>query len=195
MRAPTWVHARDLGDATMELQLQSEDGLNRLTPALLRELAAQPEAHPRTRRFVLSGDAQHFSAGADLAAIAGLDGVSAWALAQEGQRCLERIANSKVPFVAAIAGNCVGGGLDLALACRARVCAPEAYLGHHGAKLGLVTGWGGTQRLPRLIGRARTLQHLLTAQGWTAAAALEQGLAQAVCTRTALLECAAGVDC
>ncbi|MGH9482885.1 MAG: enoyl-CoA hydratase/isomerase family protein [Terriglobales bacterium] len=193
--APTRLSAQALSATTVALRLESKDGLNRLTLELLWELAEAPRLHPQARRFVLTGNAEHFSAGADLNAIAELDGASAWTLARDGQRCLGRIAGSPAAYVAAIAGNCVGGGLDLALACRARVCAPEAYLGHHGAKLGLVTGWGGTQRLPRLIGRARTLEHLLAARGWTAAAALEQGLAQAVCPREELLQRAAELTC
>ncbi|HEV2445471.1 MAG TPA: enoyl-CoA hydratase/isomerase family protein [Candidatus Sulfopaludibacter sp.] len=193
--APSWLTAHALNATMVELRLHSEDGLNRITVELLRELAGAPRLHPEARRFVLTGNAHHFSAGADLSAIASLDGASAWAMAREGRRWLEQIAGAGTPFVAAIAGNCVGGGLDLALACRARVCAPGAYLGHHGAKLGLVTGWGGTQRLPPLIGRARTLEHLLSARGWTAAAALEQGLVQAVCPPAELRAQAAGLAC
>ncbi|HWG37590.1 MAG TPA: enoyl-CoA hydratase/isomerase family protein [Terriglobales bacterium] len=189
----TRLIARAHAHGVVEVHLDSDDGLNRLSPDLLAEIAAAPAAWPGARRFVLTGNQRYFSVGADLQAIAALDAAEAWPLARAGQRALDAIANSPRPFIAALAGFCLGGGLDLALACRARVCAPEAYLGHHGAKLGLVTGWGGTQRLPRLIDRARALEHLLAAQGWSAAAALEQGLAQALCPAGALLDTAAGV--
>ncbi|HET9784126.1 MAG TPA: enoyl-CoA hydratase/isomerase family protein [Terriglobales bacterium] len=175
----------------IELRLASADGLNRLSIGLLDQLAAAPQARPEARRFILTGNLRCFSAGADLAAIAALDGVSAWKLARAGQHALQAIADSPAPFVAAVEGACLGGGLDLACACRARVCAPTAYFGHHGAKLGLVTGWGGTQRLPRLVGGARTLGHLLAAHGWTAAEARAEGLVAAVCPAGDLLAAAA----
>jgi enoyl-CoA hydratase/carnithine racemase len=178
----------------IELRLISGDGLNRLAIALLDELAAAPRSHPAARRLILTGNARCFSAGADLGAIAALGGASAWKLARDGQRALQAIARSPVPFVAAVEGASLGGGLDLALACRARVCAPTAYFGHHGAKLGLVTGWGGTQRLPRLIGPARSLEHLLLARGWTAAEAHAQGLVTAVVPTGDLLAAAAGTS-
>jgi enoyl-CoA hydratase/carnithine racemase len=66
------------------------------------------------------------------------------------------------PVYAAISGYCMGGGLDLALACHHRIASPHAVFGHRGAALGLITGWGGTQRLPGLIGKGRAL-HLLVA--------------------------------
>jgi enoyl-CoA hydratase/carnithine racemase len=80
------------------------------------------------------------------------------------------------PAIAAIEGHCMGGGLDLALACHRRIAAPSAVFGHRGAALGLVTGWGGTQRLPRLIGRGKTLELFVAAEKVTAPLALEIGL-------------------
>ncbi|HVA63126.1 MAG TPA: enoyl-CoA hydratase/isomerase family protein [Terriglobales bacterium] len=190
---PTGVVARMHPEGVVELHLQSPDGQNRLSLELLRELSACPAVHPSARRFVITGSERCFSVGADLNAIAGLDAPTAWGLARQGQRWLSAIADSPVPFVAALEGYCLGGGLDLALACHARVSTPGAYLGHHGAKLGLVTGWGGTQRLPRLIGRARALEHLLAAQGWSAKAARAEGLVQAVCDPDALLSVASRI--
>jgi enoyl-CoA hydratase len=68
------------------------------------------------------------------------------------------------PVIAAIQGYCMGGGMDLALACDYRIAAPNAVFGHRGASLGLITGWGGTQRLARLIGKPRALQMFLLAE-------------------------------
>jgi enoyl-CoA hydratase/carnithine racemase len=70
----------------------------------------------------------------------------------------------------------MGGGLDLALACDKRIADPHAIFGHRGAALGLITGWGGTQRLPRLIGKSRALRMFIAAEKLTAAQALEIGL-------------------
>lgn len=164
--------------------------MNRLSLELLEAIAAAPERHPQAERFVITGNARCFSAGADLAEIAALNGVAAYRFARRGQAALRAIERSPVPFVAGIEGTCLGGGLDLALACSLRVCTPQAYFGHHGARLGLVTGWGGTQRLPRLIGASRSLEHLLAGQGWSASAACAQGLVQGLVPAGQLL-CAA----
>jgi enoyl-CoA hydratase len=77
-------------------------------------------------------------------------------------------------------GYCLGGGLDLALACDRRIASPNAVFGHRGTTLGLMTGWGGTQRLPRLIGKARALEIFLTAAKVPADRALAMGLVDAV---------------
>src|SRR5690242_513631 len=82
----------------------------------------------------------------------------------------------KVPVFAAVSGYCMGGGLDLALACRHRIASPHAVFGHRGAALGLITGWGGTQRLPRLIGKGRALQMFVAAEKLSAERALNIGL-------------------
>src|SRR2546423_3966967 len=84
------------------------------------------------------------------------------------------------PVCAVVEGYCMGGGLDLALACRYRVAAHNAIFGHRGAALGLITGWGGTQRLPRLIGKARALQMFVTAEKLNAGQALSIGLVNTI---------------
>jgi enoyl-CoA hydratase/carnithine racemase len=94
-----------------------------------------------------------------------------------------------VPVFAAIHGYCMGGGMDLVLACDFRIAAPNAVFGHRGASLGVMTGWGGTQRLPRLIGKARAMQMFLLAEMVPADEALKIGLVDAMVedpVRTAL---------
>jgi enoyl-CoA hydratase/carnithine racemase len=80
------------------------------------------------------------------------------------------------PVYAAICGYCMGGGLDLALACHRRIASPDAVLAHRGAALGLITGWGGTQRLPRLVGKAKALEMFVAAQKLRARDELRHGL-------------------
>ncbi len=80
------------------------------------------------------------------------------------------------PVYAAIYGYCMGGGLDLALACHRRIASPDAVLAHRGAALGLITGWGGTQRLPRLVGKAKALEMFVAAEKLHARDALRHGL-------------------
>ena len=79
----------------------------------------------------------------------------AFHFAHMGQRLMNAVASFPAPTIAAVHGYCMGGGLDLALACRRRIAGPHALFGHRGAALGLITGWGGTQRLPRLVGKGR----------------------------------------
>ena len=103
---------------------------------------------------MIAGNERFFSAGADLREIAALDAPSAYEFSKMGQALMSEIESFPAPVYAAISGYCMGGGLDLALACHHRIASPHAVFGHRGAALGLITGWGGTQRLPRLIGRA-----------------------------------------
>jgi enoyl-CoA hydratase/carnithine racemase len=93
---------------------------------------------------------------------------------------MDAVATFPVPTIAAVHGYCMGGGLDLALACRWRVAGPHAIFGHRGAALGLITGWGGTQRLPQVVGKARALQMFLAAEKLHAREALRYGLVAAI---------------
>lgn len=164
------------------LRLVSHDGMNRLTSARVEALTAAVEelAVCPPSRLVIAGNAHFFSAGADLNQIAALTGPQALDFARMGQRLMNAVAHFPAPTVAAVHGYCMGGGLDLALACDRRIAGPHAVFGHRGAALGLVTGWGGTQRLPRLIGKARALQMFLAAEKIGARRALEIGLADAI---------------
>ncbi len=169
------------GDAVI-VRLVSVDGTNRLTRARVQALTAAVEelASCPPTRLVIAGNVHFFSAGADLNEIAALTGPEAFRFAHMGQRLMNAVANFPAPTIAAIHGYCMGGGLDLALACSRRIAAPHALFGHRGAALGLITGWGGTQRLPRLIGKARALQMFLAAEKVHASRALEIGLVDAL---------------
>ena len=90
------------------------------------------------------------------------------------------VANSPRPIIAAIRGYCMGGGLDLALACHARIASRDAVFAHPGGSLGILTGWGGTQRLPRLIGRSRALEMLVTGRRVDAEEAFVYGLVEKI---------------
>lgn len=129
-----------------------------------------------TERLILTGSDGVFASGADLREIARLDAASVKEFAELGQGLMRRI--SEIPFatVAAINGPCFGGALDLALACKRRIATPSATFCHPGARLGIITGWGGTQRLPRLIGEARALEMFFTAEPFPAEWALQAGL-------------------
>ena len=98
------------------------------------------------------------------------------AFARHGQKLMNAICELSVPTIAAINGYCFGGGLDLALACGRRIASPNAVFCHPGVGLGIITGWGGTQRLPRSVGEGIALEMLMTAARVSATEALRFGL-------------------
>jgi enoyl-CoA hydratase/carnithine racemase len=138
------------------------------------------ELTPGVGRVVFTGTGGVFASGADLREIAALNAGTARAFAQRGQRLMDRIASLAQETTGAINGPCYGGALDLALACSERIASPAATFCHPGAGLGIITGWGGTQRLPRLIGRAPALEMFFTAEAIDAPSALRLGLVSAV---------------
>jgi enoyl-CoA hydratase/carnithine racemase len=159
------------------LRLQSEDGTNRLTRNCVLALTDTVGQLAREDKpLVVAGNERFFSAGADLREISALDGPGAYEFSKMGQTLMNAIDRFPAPVYAAISGYCMGGGLDLALACRYRIASPHAVFGHRGVALGLITGWGGTQRLPRLIGKGRALEMFAAAEKITAAHALQMGL-------------------
>jgi len=175
-------YSLDRQEGAVVLRLQSDDGLNRLTRdcvlALTDAMRRLAESNPLP--LVITGNEHFFSTGADLHEIARLTGPEALNFSAMGQQLMNLIENFSKPVIAAVHGYCMGGGLDLALACHARIVSPHAIFGHRGAALGLITGWGGTQRLPRLIGKGRALQMFVAAEKLTATQALHIGLVGAV---------------
>ena len=173
----------ELDSAASILRLTSPDGTNRLTRscvlALTTALTKLKDA-PNKRPLIIAGNNKFFSVGADLREIAALTGPEAYNLSAIGQALMNTIASYPAPVTAVIEGQCMGGGLDLALACHRRIAAPSAIFGHRGTALGLITGWGGTQRLPRLIGKSRALELFITAEKISAERALEIGLVDAI---------------
>lgn len=163
------------------IRLTSHDGTNRLTQACVLALTSEIENLLDTATpLIIAGNSRFFSVGADLNEIASLTGTEAVRFSEMGQALMNLIASFPAPVIAAVEGHCMGGGLDLALACRRRIASPHAVFGHRGAALGLLTGWGGTQRLPRLIGKGRALELFIAAEKITALRALEIGLVDAV---------------
>ena len=159
------------------LRLRSDDGTNRLTRTCVVSLTETlHELRREARGLIIAGNARFFSAGAELEEVTALSGPAAYEFSRLGQGLMAAIENIPTPVYAAISGYCMGGGLDLALACHRRIAAPNAIFGHQGVALGLITGWGGTQRLPRLIGKARALEMFVAAEKVGAAQALRIGL-------------------
>ena len=128
------------------------------------------------KKLIFTGTGNAFASGADLREIAALTAENATEFSLRGQRLMNKIAGSGLHTAAAINGFCFGGALDLALACTERIASASATFAHPGAGLGIITGWGGTQRLPRLIGQANALEMFFTASPIDAARALFIGL-------------------
>jgi enoyl-CoA hydratase/carnithine racemase len=163
------------------LQLQSGDGTNRLTRARVAALIdALEEMTTDPRPLIITGNQRFFSVGADLQEIAALTSPAAYEFSQLGQRLMNAVAGFPELVCAAICGYCMGGGFDLALACHHRIASPDAIFGHRGTALGLITGWGGTQRLSRLAGKSAALHMFVAAEKIDAQSALQSGLVDRV---------------
>ncbi len=174
-----------------KVNLLTEDKLARLDGiiARLEDLARSGKLRGAV---IASAKKGNFMAGADVKAFVGVaragDAAIAAAKAREGQQVFSRLAALSVPTVAAVNGACLGGGLELALACSSRVAsdAEVVSLGLPEVRLGLIPGWGGTQRLPRLVGLAAALDLILTGRSVGARQALRLGLVDAVVAPEAL---------
>lgn len=142
----------------------------------LRETLDEAAGNSTIERIIFTGKADVFASGADLREIAGVTKDTAREFALRGQNLMNKINDSKKETIAAVNGFCFGGALDLALACDRRIASSNAVFSHPGANLGIITGWGGTQRLPRLIGEAKALEMFLTARRVDANEALRVGL-------------------
>jgi enoyl-CoA hydratase/carnithine racemase len=152
---------------------------NPLSTATLNHLDAAVSAlmaRDDLKAIIFTGTGNIFASGADIREIGKLSPAEAGEFAQRGQRLFQRIADAKQVTIAAVNGYCMGGALDLALACHLRYASRDAVFAHPGARLGIITGWGGTQRLPRLIGMSRALEILLTARRVSGDEALAIGL-------------------
>jgi len=126
--------------------------------------------------IIFTGTDDVFASGANIRELAQLDPESALRFSKFGQDLLQTIADARQITIAAINGYCMGGGLDLALACDIRVASTTAIFSHPGARLGIITGWGGTQRLPRIVGRARAIELFATGCRLSSETALSIGL-------------------
>ena len=188
--------------AYLNLKIETKDGiavvtvnrpekLNALNGRTIEELDlafAALAADAGVRGVILTGAGEMaFVAGADIAELSSQGPAEARATGRKGQAVFSRIEKLGKPVVAAINGFALGGGCELALACHVRIAAEGARLGTPEVKLGLMCGYGGTQRLPRLVGRGRALEILLTGEMVDAQEALRIGLVNRVVPKDKLL--------
>ena len=162
--------------------------LNRETVAALRQCFDDLAADPGVKAVIVTGAGEKaFVAGADINQLTELSALGGRAWGLEGQRVLAEIEGLPKPVIAAINGYALGGGLELAMACHIRVASPNARLGQPEVKLGIVPGHGGTQRLPRLVGKGRALEMILTGDPVTAEEAHRIGLVNRVVPQEELI--------
>lgn len=165
------------------VRLSRPERRNALTAGMLDRLAemfASVRARPDLRAVVLAGEGAHFCAGSDISELQALDAEGARSRAARGQAVCDAVERCGVPVVAAVGGAAAGGGCELALACHLRVAAADAFFSLPETGLGLIPAYGGTQRLPRAVGRAAALSAMLAGERITARDALRLGLVNSV---------------
>jgi enoyl-CoA hydratase len=165
------------------------NALNRFTLLELHDAFADAFGNPAVGGIIITGAGpKAFVAGADISEFADLDVAQGTALARDNQvRVFDFIANGSKPVIAAVNGFALGGGLELAMACHIRIAADNAKMGLPEVTLGLMPGYGGTQRLAQLVGKGKALEMILTADMITAADALQCGLVTHVVSQDELL--------
>jgi len=180
-----------VADRIATITVNRPDKLNALNDALMAELGvAMNEAVERTDvgAVLLTGAGRAFVAGADIGELVDQTAVEGKARAERGQRTFRQFETSPKPTVAAVNGFALGGGCELAMACHIRIASEKAKFGQPEVKLGIVPGYGGSQRLPRLVGKGRALELLLTGDMIDAAEAYRIGLVNRVVSAESLIE-------
>ena len=171
--------ARKSEEDGVEILILKNPPVNALSTRLLADLdqrVTELTQDPKVRAVILTGDGQYFSAGADLKEMATLDLSAAPDMVRRTHALFGRLSHLKAPVVAAINGLALGGGLELALACDLRIAGESAKLGAPEVNYGLMPAYGGTQRLPRLVGLAKARELIFTGTMISAAEALKIGL-------------------
>lgn len=173
------------------LTINRPDKLNALNKETLQEIRTGLESvqnHPEIKGVIITGSGEKaFVAGADLKEIRSLDESAGKEFAQFGQSVFNFIESFQKPVIAAVNGFALGGGCELAMSCHFRYAAENARFGQPEVNLGLIPGFGGTQRLPRLIGKGRALELLMSAKMISAEQAKNYGLVNEVFSQSELI--------
>lgn len=182
----------DLENGIFSITINRPEKLNALNAAVFNDLGKaldEIENNTGIKTVIITGAGpKAFVAGADISEFSGLNREEAMALAKRGQDVFFRIENSKKPIIAAVNGFALGGGCELAMACHFRLCSEHAKFGQPEVNLGLIPGYGGTQRLTQLIGKGKSMELQMTAQIIDANEALQLGLVNHVTPADSLLE-------
>jgi enoyl-CoA hydratase len=181
----------EVEDGIATVTINRPDKLNALNAATIDELAAVVDGIAQrddVRGAIVTGaGAKAFVAGADIGELAQMGPIDGIEVSRQGQRVFRAIELSRKPIIAAINGFALGGGCELALACHLRLAAESAKFGLPEVKLGIIPGYGGTLRLPRIVGKGRALELILTGEMIDAAEAHRIGLVNRVVPQDELL--------
>ena len=183
-------------DRIATLTVNRPDKLNALNAALIGELGTaidELQSRDDVAGIILTGAGRAFVAGADISELANQNAVDGKRLARRGQEIFRRFELSAKPTLAAVNGFALGGGCELAMSCQLRIASEAAKFGQPEVKLGLIPGYGGTQRLPRLVGRGRALQLILTGEMIDAQEAYRIGLVNRVVAADQLIPAATAI--
>ncbi|MDQ3844758.1 MAG: enoyl-CoA hydratase-related protein [Bacteroidota bacterium] len=180
-----------LDNGIFTITINRPDKLNALNKDVMSDLDAvttEIEVNKAIQGVIITGAGQKaFVAGADISEFNGLTPAEGMELARRGQTIFSKIENSSKPVTAAVNGFALGGGCELAMACHFRVASENAKFGQPEVNLGLIPGYGGTQRLVQLIGKGRALEFLMTGNMMDAQTALQYGLVNYVVPAEELL--------
>lgn len=161
------------------LTINRPQALNALNAEVFSEIdeVVSGKLPDSSRLLLVTGSGEKaFAAGADITEFTSLDGDQARLLSQRGQKIFDKLENYHLPTIALVHGYALGGGLELALACQIRVLTKKAVMGLPELNLGLLPGYGGTQRMPKLIGKGKALYYTLASENMDAETALRHGL-------------------
>jgi len=177
----------------LTITINRPDKLNALNKTVIEELGTAIDeiySHPEIKAAIITGiGPKAFVAGADISEFISLDGKAGKALAQKGQDgVFSKIENCPKPIVAAVNGFALGGGCELAMACHFRLCSENAKFGQPEVNLGLIPGYGGTQRLTQLIGKGKAMELMMTGNMIDANEAKQLGLVNYITTADTLLD-------
>lgn len=181
-----------LENGIFTITINRPDKLNALNKDVFTDLNKaldEVESNGEIKSVIITGAGlKAFVAGADISEFGGLNKTQAMSLAKRGQDTFARIENSSKPIVAAVNGFALGGGCELAMSCHFRIASENAKFGQPEVNLGLIPGYGGTQRLVQLIGKGKAMELLMSAHMIDAAEAKQLGLVNYVTTPETLLE-------
>jgi enoyl-CoA hydratase len=174
------------------LTINRPEKLNALNNQVLEELDQAVDAikeNYKVRAVVITGSGEKaFVAGADIKELSSLDPVTGEKVSKKGQDIFQKIEDLTIPVIAAVNGYALGGGCELAMACHLRIASTNAALGLPEVSLGLIPGYGGTQRLTQLVGKAKALEYIMTGRQVKAEEAFEVGLVNQVTEHSAVDE-------
>jgi len=182
---------RKLEEGVLTIAIDRPAQLNALNKDVLAELEQvidEAEKDASVRAIILTGEGKAFVAGADISTMVGMDETQALNFASFGQKVFDKIENLSKIVIAAINGFALGGGCELAMACDIRYASEKAKLGQPEVNLGVIPGFAGTQRLPRLVGPGKALELLVTGNVIDANQALQIGLVDKVLPPEGLME-------